>query len=138
MVEQNGSGKVASIDKVADELQVGEDKLSEWAASRSDGFLLSPDDAVLPGLGAMSDWAGGHGYQPVAVTTFLQVADFWLVAHELAHKCIIVTHEIPTDTTSKIKILNACLGPGLRCINPFELPRRERARFVLGAGEVTT
>ncbi len=106
--------------------------MAEWAAAQGDGFFLPPDDAVLPALPAVSNWASGHGYQPAAVATFLQVADYWLVAHALAHKCIVVTHEIPADTTSKIKIPNACIG--LRCMSPYEMLRREHARFVLGTG----
>ena len=68
------------------------------------------------------------------MATFLQVADYWLVAQALAHECIVVTHEVPADTTSKIKIPNACIGLGLRCMTPYEMLRRERARFVLGTG----
>ena len=61
LIEQNSTGKVASIDKVAHELQAGDDELSEWAAARGDGFFLPPDDAVLPTLDVVSDWAHGHG-----------------------------------------------------------------------------
>lgn len=134
LVEQNRAGKVASIEKVADELQAGDDQLTEWTEARGEGFFLPPDDSVLPALRAVSDWASGNGYQPAAVATFLQVADYWLVAHALAHECIVVTHEVPADTISKIKIPNACIGLGLRCMNPYEMLRRERARFILGRG----
>ena len=93
---------------------------------------------MLSVLGAVSDWASGQEYQPAAVATFLQVADYWLVAHALAHECIVVTHEVPADTASKIKIPNACIGLGLRCMNPYEMLRRERARFILGKGRIAT
>ncbi len=118
--------------KSPDELQAGDDELADWVAARDDGFFLTPDNRVLSVLHTVGDWANGHGYQPVAVATVLQVADYWLVAHALAHGCIIVTHEVPADTASKIKIPNACIGLGLRCITPYEMLRRERARFVLG------
>ena len=134
LAEQNSAGKVASIEKVADELQAGEDELSVWAEAQGDRFFLPPDDAVLPALRVVSEWASGQGYRPAAVTTFLQVADYWLVAHALAHECIVVTHEVPADTTGKIKIPNACVGLGLRCMTPYEMLRREHARFVLGTG----
>ena len=134
LVEQNRAGRVTSIEKVADELQAGGDELADWAGARDEGFFLPPDDAVLPTLQAVSDWASGHGYKPAAVATFLQVADYWLVAHALAHRCIVVTHEVPADSISKIKIPNACIGLGLRCMSPYEMLRRERARFVLGRG----
>ena len=32
----------------------------------------------------------------------------------------------------KIKIPDACIGLGVRCVTPFEMLRREQARFVLG------
>ena len=134
LVEQNDAGKVASIEKVADELKAGEDDLAEWAKERGDGFFLRPDEAVVPALRTVSDWASGNGYQPAAVATFLQVADYWLVAHALAHDCTIVTHEVPANTIRKIKIPNACIGLGLRSMSPYEMLRRERARFVLGRG----
>ncbi len=132
LAEQNRAGKVASIEKVADELHAGADELATWVEARGDGFFLRPDGAVVPALRTVSDWASGSGYEPAAVATFLQVADYWLVTHALAHGCIIVTHEVPADTIRKIKIPNACIGLALRCISPFEMLRRERARFVLG------
>ena len=134
LVEQNLTGKVASIEKVADELRAGEDDLSVWAEARGDGFFVKPDGAVVPALRSVSNWSSGNGYQPAAVATFLQVADYWLVAHALAHDCIVVSHEVPKETIRKIKIPNACIGLGLRCISPYEMLRRERARFVLGPG----
>jgi len=134
MVEQNLAGKVASIEKVANELQAGDDELAAWAAARGDGFFLHPDDAVLSALCTVSDWASGHGYQPTAVSTFLRVADCWLVAHALAYDCTVVTHEVRAETIRKIKIANACIGLGLRCANPYEMLHRECARFVLDPG----
>ena len=134
LVQQNRAGKVASIEKVADELHAGGDELAEWAKDRGDGFFLRPDEAVVPALNVVSDWANRQGYQPAAVATFLQVADYWLIAHALAHNCTVVTHEVPADTTRNIKIPNACIGLGLRCISPYAMLRREGARFVLGPG----
>jgi len=135
LIAQNRAGKVASIEKVADELHAGEDELAAWADALGSDFFLTPDGAVVTGLRAVSDWASGNGYQPAAVATFLQVADYWLVAHALAHDCTVVTHEVPADTACKIKIPNACVGLGLRCITPYEMLRRERARFVLAPGK---
>lgn len=132
LIAQNDADQVASIEKVADELYAGADELADWATARGASFFLAPDDAVLPALQTVSNWATGQNYEPAAIATFLQVADYWLVAHALAHGCIVVTHEVPADTTRKIKIPNACVGLGLRCVTPYEMLRRERARFVLG------
>ena len=69
------------------------------------------------------------------MATFLQVADYWLVAHAKARDWTIVTHETPSESVRKIKIPNACIGLGLHCISPYEMLRREKARFVLGPSE---
>jgi len=132
LIAQNAAGRVASIDKVGAELQAGGDDLSDWAAMRGRAFFLPPDDPVVPTLARVSSWATSQSYEAAAVATFLQVADYWLVAHALAHGFVVVTHEVPSASTRKIKIPNACIGLGLPCISPYEMLRRERARFVLG------
>jgi len=57
----------------------------------------------------------------------------WLVAHAHAESHTDVTHEVPGASLRKIKIPDACIGLGIKCMTPFEMLRRERARFVLGA-----
>lgn len=86
----------------------------------------------MPALGTVSTWASSQGFELAAVSTFLQVADFYLVAHALAHAQVVVTHEVPAASTRRIKIPNACIGVGVKCISPYEMLRSERARFVLG------
>ena len=43
-----------------------------------------------------------------------------------------VTHEVPSGSTKRVKIPDACLAMGVNCLQPFEMLRREKARFVLG------
>ncbi len=132
LVVQNAAGNVASIEKVADELAAGEDELTSWAKARGSAFFLPADDAILPAFGTVSAWANGHGYAPAAVATFLQAADYWLVAHALAHEYTVVTHEVSANSTRKIKIPNACIGLELHCVSSYEMLRCERPTFVLG------
>jgi len=132
LIATNAAQKVFSIEKVGDEIEAGGDELATWAALRGPGFFLKPDAAMLPGLGSVSTWATGQGYEPAAVNTFLQIADYYLVAHALTHGHTVVTHEVASPSTKKIKIPNACLGVGIKCVTPFEMLRYERARFVLG------
>ena len=127
----NGIDLVGSVEKVADELEIIDDDLATWVQERRNAFFLSPDVEVARALDRVSDWALSSGYESSAVTTFLQVADYWLISHALAHNCMVVTHEIPADTVRKIKIPNACLELGLTCLTPYEMLRRERARFIL-------
>jgi hypothetical protein len=132
IIANNASGGVFSIEKVGDEVLALADELSAWADARGAGFFLRPDADVFPALAAVSAWASGQRYEPSAVSTFLQVADYYLVAHALAGQHTVVTHEVPSASTRKIKIPDACIGLGIKCMTPFEMLRRERARFVLG------
>lgn len=135
LTDQHGTGRVFSVEKVGDEVQAINDDLSDWAASRGPAFFLRPDAAVFPALAIVSSWAESQRYEPSAVATFLQVADYYLVAHAHAGEHTVVTHEIPAASPRKIKIPDACIGLGIKCVTPFEMLRRERARFVLGKPE---
>jgi hypothetical protein len=132
LIASNEAELVFSIERVGDEIEAGADELAAWAAERGPGFFLKPDPAILPALGSVSNWATGQTYEPAAVSTFLQVADYYLVAQALAHEHTVVTHEIVSTSARKIKIPNACIGLGIKCMTPFEMLRHERARFVLG------
>ena len=95
--------------------------------------FLKPDPDVLSAMTVVSSWVTGNGYTPAAINTFLQVADYWLVSHALAHQLVVVTHEKPADTPNKVKIPNVCVGLDIKVMTPFEMLRHEHARFVLGA-----
>lgn len=132
LVEENRQGKVFSIERVANEVQAGDDALAEWASKRGSEFFSKPDSALQSALGTVARWATTQRYDPAGISTFFQVADYYLVAHALAHNQVIVTHEIPSDSKKRIKIPNACIGLSIGHMSPFEMLRRERALFVLG------
>jgi len=132
LIAHNKAGRVFSIEKVGDEIEAGGDELAAWAAARGTGFFIKPDTAMLPALGRVSAWAIRQQYEPAAVNTFLQIADYYLVAHALAHGHTVITHEIASTSTKKIKIPDACIGLSIKCMTPFGMLRSERARFVLG------
>jgi len=133
LLDNNASGRVFSIDKVADEIAAGADELTDWMRNNGNGLFLRTDTRTAAQFGKVSTWATGQNYEPAAINTFLQVADFYLVAHALAGNHVIVTHEVPANSNKRIKIPNACIGLDLRFTTPYEMLRRERARFVLGA-----
>lgn len=130
---ENTAGRVFSIQRVGDELKAGADELSQWAARMGDKLFLVPDQTLLPALPPVSAWVSTQSYSPAAINTFLQVADYYLVAHALARGDIVVTHEVAAPSVHKVKIPNVCIGMGIKCITPFEMLRTERARFVLQA-----
>ena len=129
---KNAAGKVFSIDKVADELEAGADDLTQWAHQQGTGLFRKTDAHIVPQFAVVSAWVMGQGYEPAAINTFLQVADYYLIAHALADGHVVVTHEVPASSPKKIKIPNVCAGLGLRFMTPYEMLRREQARFVLG------
>jgi predicted nucleic acid-binding protein len=127
----NNSGRVFSITKVLDELRATEDELSQWAQRRRSELFLPPDEAVIDSLRALSNWANAGRYDQTGVATFLQAADYYLVAHAHAHGMTVVTHERPSDSTRKIKIPDACVGMGVEFVATSTMLRTERARLVL-------
>jgi Domain of unknown function (DUF4411) len=130
---EHANGKVFSIEKVRDELIGGDDELAQWAKARDADFFLPPDNDILLSLAELSTWAGSGQYEPAAVSQFLQVADYYLVAHAHAHHFHVVTHEVAANSVKKIKIPNACVGLGVKSLSPYEMLRTEKARFVLGS-----
>jgi hypothetical protein len=86
---------------------------------------------MLPSLGALSAWVTTRQYEQAAINTFLEKADFYLVAYAHAHGHVVVTHETPSSSTKKIKIPEPCIGLGIKFVNTFEMLRYSQARFVL-------
>jgi len=133
IVSENAARRLFSIEKVGIELQAGSDVLADWASARGVSFFLPTDAAVLPSLASLSAWATTQSYSPAAITTFLEGADYYLAAHAHAHGHTVVTLERPEDSIRRVKIPSACIGLGVKWMNPFEMLRTERARFVLAA-----
>ena len=133
LAHKGHTGSVLSIDKVADEIEAGQDELSVWARNHSDALFRRTPPALALQFTQVSTWATGQQYTPAAINTFLQAADFYLIAHALAGHHVVVTHEVPSNSPGRIKIPNACVGLGVRFMTPYQMLRTEQARFVLGA-----
>jgi hypothetical protein len=125
-------GRVFSIEKVGDELAATEDRLADWAATLGQQFFLKPDKPVVAALEEVSAWVGSQQYSPAAVNTFLQVADYYLIAHALAHGHTVVAHEKPERSIRRIKIPSVCIGLQIKHVSPFDMLQYERAKFVMG------
>ncbi|MBI4716238.1 MAG: DUF4411 family protein [Planctomycetes bacterium] len=133
LVREHASGKVFSVEKVGDEIAAGDDELAKWAQERGVEFFVPPDGAAVTGLGTVATWVNGHQtYTAAAKNTFLQIADYYLVAQALGGRHVVVTHEKPENSAHRVKIPNVCMGVQVKHMTPFEMLRRERARFVLG------
>ncbi len=102
LITNNKSKYVFSIEKVGDEIEAGADELAVWAKQRGDNFFLKPDAAILPKLSVVSNWVSSQNYEPAAVNTFLQLADYYIIAYALAYKYTVVTHEIISTSIKKV------------------------------------
>jgi hypothetical protein len=132
LVHKGNTGTVFSIDKVADEIEAGQDDLSEWAKNHSHALFRRMPPTLAEQFTQVSTWATSQKYEPAAINTFFQVADFYLIAHALAGGHTVVTHEVPKNSLKNIKIPDACVGLGVRFMTPYQMLRIEKARFVLG------
>jgi hypothetical protein len=133
LVREHKAGKLFSVERVRDELLAGKDDLAQWVAGLPAGFFLRPDAATEPALRTIAEWVNSHpNYGPAAEASFLGSADYYLVAHALAGGHVLVTHEQPANSKTRVKIPNVCLGVGVEYITPFEMLRQEQARFILG------
>ncbi len=132
LVHKGNTGSVFSIDKVADEIEAGQDVLSDWARHSGKPLFRRTPPTLAPQFTQVSTWSTSQQYTPAAINTFLQAADFYLIAHALAGSHVVVTHEVPSNSPGRIKIPNACVGLGVRFMTPYQMLRIEQARFVLG------
>ncbi|HEX6640599.1 MAG TPA: DUF4411 family protein [Thermoanaerobaculia bacterium] len=118
IVERHAAGVVSSVEKVGGEIAAGADELAAWAETLPEEFFLSPTPSIAASLAAVSNWVSSGRYDPAAVSTFLQVADYYLVAQALESDDVVVTHERPSPTVRRIKIPDVCLGLGIKFMTP--------------------
>ena len=135
LIAKNREEKIFSIEKVRDEMIVGNDDLSEWVDSpEMKNFFINPNEELLPFLERIGKWLTPKNYTLSAKNIFLHSADYYLVAQALAGKYTVVTHEVHSNSPKKVKIPDVCLGVGVGHITTFEMLRRENARFILDKG----
>lgn len=110
LVEQAKNGKLASIDKVLDELNKGDDKLKKWANNQR------------------------NQYSQNAIDEFMKEnnADTWLVALALTNinKYVIVTFEKENNQIKrKIPIPNVCKAFNIEYYNLFQMLKKMEFKF---------
>ena len=106
----------------------------DWVAksnSKKNLFSIEKVSDELKALTEVSRWVNKQDYEEAGKNVFLQGADYYLIAQAKAKNYTIVTHETPSDSKKKIKIPNVCIGLQIKCMNVYEMLRKERARFVL-------
>lgn len=92
--------KIASIDKVKDEIYRNDDSLREWIDTNlpEKFFKSTQDPSILNAYGLMAPWAESKAdhYQRGAINEFLSFenADTWLIAYCKSTGDILVTQEV--------------------------------------------
>lgn len=127
LVHQHQVGTVASIEAVRDEIVPGQsDPLARWAGVLPTTFWLTPDQAAVSSMGALSHWAMSphHGYTQAARSEFLAKADYLLVAQAHSGGHDLVTFEQPSPSSKKrVMIPDACVAMGVTWRDPFDVYR---------------
>lgn len=135
IVSENAAGNLFSVRSVYDELIGQQDDLSDWIRQLPATFFIAPDAGTSVHFQAVSNWAATRGFTAPAINTFLQSADYYLVAQAMQQNHTVVTYEVVGGSTKKIKIPDACLAHAVECLQPHSALRRSGARFVLGGNQ---
>ena len=130
----HGIGIAGSVERVREELLAGQDELADWARTHP-SFFQPIDDDTAACFRPLLEWASSApaGYKSAALNEFSSdAADFLLVAHALAHRHVVVTHEVPSPNSSRrVKIPDACKALGVEWESPFAMLRKSKAKFDL-------
>ncbi len=132
IIQKNQHKDLYSIDKVKDEIITGDDELVNWVKKDElNSFFLSSDFETARQFTLINTWIEEKNYQQSAIQEFMQVADYYLIAQAMQRDSIVVTHEMPSGSSKKIKIPDVCLGLGVKFTTPFVMLKQLNAKFIL-------
>ncbi len=129
LVNQGKKKNIASIDKVFDELNNGNDKLNEWANNYfSNYFIDTTTDKVLEQYAILMQWVDKqrNQYTQNAIDEFMKEnnADAWLISLALTDidKYVIVTFEKENNQIKrKIPIPNVCKAFNIKYCDLYQM-----------------
>ncbi|WP_024299239.1 DUF4411 family protein [Methylomicrobium lacus] len=126
-------GHLGSIRMVFDELSKSGDELSEWVKARQPHFIEVDDGATQEVFAKIAQFVVEYpDYTEPYTSSFLAVADPWLIAKAKILGATVVTHEVPVPPGSKkVKVPNICREFGVDFCNTFDLLESMTAQFVL-------
>lgn len=117
MTEMINSGSVYSSVEVKEEINRGNDELTEWLKMNAPkGFYLSLTSDVIEKYQETQNWARNESrFTDSALRTFADVADAYLVATAAAHDMTLVTYEESNPQAKKrVMIPDVCNALGVR------------------------
>jgi hypothetical protein len=128
LIEQAQNGRLESIDRVKDEIDLGKDSLTNWADSDFLQWFASTNQTdVIGRYSQLMVWA--HGQQQFTAGAKAEFArkenaDPWVIAYAIAKGFVVVTHEqFDPNITVKIPIPNACRAFGVQYVDTFQMLR---------------
>lgn len=116
LIKKQQDGVLTSIDRVRSEINPG-DALYAWVKNTAPKslFASSKSTKVAKRYGEIVTWVMLNSvYTPAAKNEFMSEADGWVIAYAWANDMIVVTHEIPSKKTGRVKIPDVC--------NHFKVP----------------
>lgn len=137
LVQKHAANTIFSVEKIGDELKIGNDELAAWSTARGVAFFQPPTGATLVALREVADAVrkfkiSDSEYSLAALSEFLSSGDYYLIAHAKAHGHTVVTHEVGGQgSLRRVKIPDACGAVGVTCISPFKMLGDEAARLII-------
>lgn len=128
LIENARNGKIVSVDRVKDEIDRGNDSLTDWANQDfSSWFDRTDTPDVINAYQQVMSWASQQTqYHDAAIAEFARLtnADAWVISKALSAEITVVTHEqFNPATKRKIPVPNACRAFDIEYIDTFELLR---------------
>lgn len=132
MKEMINSCVVYSSTEVKNEINRGNDELTEWLKNNAPKFFYLPITAeVMAKYEAIQGWAkDSNRFTEAALNTFANVADAYLVATAAANNMTLVTYEKSNpQSKSRVMIPDACDAIGVRYCD-FNTVLREMGIYI--------
>lgn len=124
LVQFGAESKIVSIDKVFQELKMGDDQLKEWAKDEFANFFDTTRPLPIANhWKELIQWAASQSqYRQSAKDEFMEEhnADAWVIAYAMEYGCMVVTHEASRPEAKKrIPITNVCDAFGIDYCDTF-------------------
>ncbi len=124
LIEFNERGRVFSIDRVKNELDKGNNTLSNWADNHfTQAFISTDQEEVFIYYRKVMNWVQNQSqYRNEAKADFAKGADGWVISYSMLKGFTVVTHEKPAPfAKKKVPIPNVCGNFNVPIMNTFQM-----------------
>ena len=122
---ENSPENILTIKPIESEIMAGHDELSSWFEDNYTIHTYSVDATeVQQAFAKISEHVTQNiQYKDSEKIRFLSKADPWIIAYAYVNNCVVVTHEILSSGSKKVKIPDICNFLNVQYINVFEMLR---------------